>query len=64
MLKYILRCCSLLAMVMVPSFSLCSEFLLGIGVHPQSFPGGQKLYIKKSKNYMLIQLELIIHGIK
>lgn len=40
MLKNLLRCCSLLALVMMPSISLCSEFLLGVGVHPQSFPGG------------------------
>lgn len=40
MSKNMIRYCSLLTMIMTPSLSFAGDFLLGIGVHPQSFPGG------------------------
>lgn len=40
MLKNMTRYLALLILMMAPSLSFANDFLLGIGVHPQSFPGG------------------------
>ncbi|MCW1874109.1 glycosyl hydrolase [Erwinia sp. INIA-01] len=40
MLKKMVHYLSLLTILIGPSIALANDFLLGVGVHPQSFPGG------------------------